>query len=1734
MTQSELRAQLIDALRLIERLQDESARPRTEDGPVAVVGVGCRLPGGVRGPDDYWRLLTGGVDAVGPFPAERADITPWYDPDPDVPGRTYVDRGAFLDDVTRFDAGVFGISPREAVGMDPQQRMVMEVAWEAIEHAGYAPDSLEGSATGVYLGVSTTDYVRLRQQSGDTAEVDAYQLMGEPSFTAGRLSFALGLTGPSQVVDTACSSSLVAVHDACRALRLGECDTALAGGVNAMLSPYSFVLLSKFRALAPDGRCKTFDASADGYGRGEGVGIVVLKRLADAHRDGDTVLAVIRGSAVKHDGRSSGLTVPNPASQQATIRDALGMAGLAPAEIDYVEAHGTGTALGDPIELRALDAVLGGAHRPGPPLLVGSVKTNIGHLEAAAGIAGLLKLVLSVHHRTIPPQLHFHEPNPYLDWTRLRVRVVDETQPWPRRGEVRAGGVSSFGASGTNAHVVVAEAPAAPAADPPTRRRHTDVLTISARSQTALRRLATAYRDHLRTQAGTPVRDLCATSRVGRTRMTHGLAVVGGSTDALADALDNHLAGRRTDVVTPVALAGHRNRRVAWLFTGQGAQYGGMGQDLRGEPAYRKALDDVAALMDPLLDRPLGELLDLADAPDSPIDQTGYTQPCLFAVEYALAQLWLSWGLRPVAVLGHSVGEITAACVAGVLSLPDAVRLVTARGRLMQSLPPGGVMATLVCDGERARRAIAGHEATVAVAALNGPTDTVIAGPAVAVEKITSALLADGVKSRLLRVSHAFHSPLMAPILSRLRAVTEELEHHEPRFRMISNVSGRDWAGQGPEYWVRHAEAPVRFADGIRTLHDSGVTTYLELGPAPVLLGLAARNIDDPGSAWIPSLRRGRDDVAQMASAAGTLHLRGLDLDWGAFDGGHRHRRVPLPTYAWEGDSYWFRAVGPEQAGTPAGRDRAAPGAVERVPGPIPTYRLPDDTDLAGTVAAALLAAEDAWGGVWSTVGSAETVAAAPDGETRTWYLTLEPAGTDGAAFTCHGRSAGEEAAEAPWQVYARGTLHRRCRPAPVSPADGSTIATPTGDATSLLQLIRHAAALGAPPQQTLCGLDGLTWQAGQPVSSVVRTPGTGQVIFRAGDGSIVGGIDRLHYREPSIDVDEAPWRDPDELLFDLQWHPVRLPDDPPEPDDRCWLLLPDRAGIAARLAGELRGRGARCVVLDTPADGTTTAGAVADALDRDPGIGHVVALTGVDAPDVDTADPVDLLAFRDRGELDVVRVVQAAHRRGGDRPVTVHVVTRGAVATGPAQRTHAPAATPLWGLGRVVALEHPELWGGAVDLDPDDPAPPADVAERLAVALLAGTVEDQLALRREDVLAARLVRRPLAYRADPPRVPVRADGSYLITGGFGGIGTAVADWLAEQGAGALVLAGRSPLPDPASWDDPHLDAADRARIDTVRRLRSRGVAVETVTVDVADTGDVARLVDRLATGSPPLRGVVHAAGVSGPQVLRDVDVDHYDRVWRPKVLGGLALHRATVDRPLDFLLGFSSIAATWGSQFLASYSAANAFLDGLAQHRRSRGLAALSVSWGQWALRSKLFGDDVRDFLSATGLRPLAAPQCLRLLGALLAGDDVHRVVCAADWARYKPVLEARAVRPMLALIDAPPPRAAVDGDAPLLRRVRSTDPAQRREVVAAYLRDELAQIMQLDRQVLDGQLQLLELGIDSLMVMELITRIRQDSGVEITSRDFFATDAGRWDEFVLRAVTDQHELDAATTGTG
>ncbi|MGV9547814.1 type I polyketide synthase, partial [Streptomyces ardesiacus] len=1016
-----------------------------DDDPVAVVGIGCRYPGGVASADDLWRLVADAGHVLTDFPDDRGwDLEGLYDPDPANPGTTYVRKGGFLPDAAEFDAGFFGIGPREASATDPQQRLILQTSWHALEHAGIDPAGLRGARAGVFIGAEAQEYgPRLHEAP---AGLDGYLLTGNaPSVISGRVAYALGLEGPTLTVDTACSGSLVALHLAGRALRAGECSLALAGGVAVMSGPGVFTAFSRQRGLAPDGRCKAFAASADGTGFAEGVGVLVLERLSDARRNGHRVLALLRGSAVNSDGASNGLTAPSGPAQERVIRSALADAGLDPRQIDAVEAHGTGTRLGDPIEARALLAAYG-QHRPAEhPLWLGSVKSNIGHAQAAAGAAGVIKMIMAMRHGTLPKTLHVDERTPHVDWSLGGVELLTEARPWESGDEPRRAGVSSFGVSGTNAHVIVEEAPAEQATEPtPDARPGAPLpLPLSGRTEQALRDRATALlhgplsppaeRDEDRAGALADLGRALATTRA--VHEERALVIAADHAEA-ARGLAELAAGR----TAPGVLRGTAGTgRLAFLFPGQGAQRLGMGRALyRAFPVYARTFDEVCAFTDLQLDRPLREVVLGDDA--RALDRTAYAQPALFAVEVALYRLLESFGVTPDLLLGHSVGEFAAAHAAGVMSLEDAAFLVAARGRLMDALPEGGAMAAVAATEDEIRPLLTDD---VSLAAVNGASSVVVSGTADAVRAVAGQFA----RSTPLRVSHAFHSALMEPMLDEFRRAAEVVDYAPPRIPVVSDVTGRTATAEelrSPEYWVRHVRETVRFHDGVQELAEQGALTYLELGPDAVLSALASDCVPGDGAAFASVLRRDADDERQLLTALATAHVRGASVDWPALfeSRGSAAAPVELPGYPFQTRRHWLT---PPAAADAARLGQEVPGhpllgaalTLADATGTVLTGRLSLDSHpwladhaISGTVLLPGTALLELAVGAGDRVGcrhveefTLESPLALPEhGGTAVQVVLRETGAPRRWAVELYAR-AGDAAPEDPWHRHASGTL---------------------------------------------------------------------------------------------------------------------------------------------------------------------------------------------------------------------------------------------------------------------------------------------------------------------------------------------------------------------------------------------------------------------------------------------------------------------------------------------------------------------------------------------------------------------------------------------------------------------------------------------------------------------------------------------------------------------------------------
>ncbi|WP_433227496.1 type I polyketide synthase [Actinomadura formosensis] len=1765
--------------------------------PIAIIGMGCRFPR-ADGPDEFWRLLLDGVDAIREVPPDRWKADELYDADPAAPGKMITRWGGFLDDVDRFDREFFGISPREASAIDPQQRLLLEVAWEALEDAGQVVTALAGTDTGVFIGISSYDYALL--QAPRLEGIDAYWGTGVAlSVAANRISYMLDLRGPSLAVDTACSSSLVALHTACQSLWSGQSHLAIAGGVNMVLSPAFGINLTKAGVLAPDGRCKTFDASADGYVRGEGAGIVVLKPLERALADHDEIRAVIRGGAVGQDGRTNGLMAPNGRSQEDLLRAAYRHSGVAPGDVGYVEAHGTGTLLGDMMEAQALGRVTGHDRPPERPCLVGSVKSNIGHLEAAAGIAGVIKTVLMFEHRQIPASLHVENPNPQIDFESLRLRVARAGEPWPRHeGPLRAG-VSSFGFAGTCAHLVLEEAPPRRSDGGHGRPREdgTVLLPLSARSPESLRQAAERFLGVLTGEddARHDLTDLAHTASTRRSHHRHRLALISGSRDEAADQLRAFLAGEPSPGMISGDAGRRRRRRLAFVCPGQGPVWWPLGPALREEPAFLAALEEC----DRLVRAEAGwSLLDQlwADEQASRLDEPDFCQPALFAVQVALANMWRSHGIAPDAVVGHSMGEVAAAHLSGALSLEDAVRVICRRGRVIRTVSGRGRMAVVELHADAVRDELRGLENRVSVAAVNAPTSTVISGDADAVEEVTARLQASGVFVRILQsVDFASHSPQMEPLMGDLAGALSGLSPTSPRLPMYSTVTGKlvDGGALDGGYWAENIRTPVLFAAAVDGLLDGGHDVFVELSPHPGLLPAIAQSAQAGGreTVLVPSLRRDEPPRDVMLTSLGVLYATGFEPEWTALHPEPR-RPVRLPGYPWQRERCWLPSPGalpylPGQAGghpllghhlqlADAAGSHVWESAVN-----VESQAILDDHRVQGIAVfpgaawleMARTAAAQVFGGRSGVLTAVEfqRMLALDDADTATIQLRVSAADGGGASVRAYARPADDSGRRPEWTLHMTGTIEpgtpaeadlpaldldavrARC-PNSLAPADfyrdlearGLEYGPAFQAIEQLWQGEREALVAVVPPAKVApeTGSHGIhpvfldaalqalvvAFQGDTDADDrrplvplaiermVARPPGTGKqdrlwaharirpgsetvpagvvgdVRLADADGTTVAILEGVHVRRLDGDAWMPASMALDRALYEVRWQ--RRGRGAPQRSSRPgggWLIFADGRGVGAALAACLTEDGERAVLVVAgdgyddsdpgrlvirPDHGDEMRRAVGAARERMGGLRGVVHLWSLDA--------VSLRAAQQRGVVNVLHLVQAlaegATADTADSDPRLWLLTsgvHGVDGSSPVSVAHAP----IWGLGRVAALEHPELRPTLVDLDPSpDPA----AARWIADELRADDADTQVAVRDGVRHVARLVRRasPRTVRTDV----VRRDATYLVTGGLGALGLLVGRWLVEHGARHLVLVGRG---------DPD-DGADRE----LRSLRDAGAEVRVARADVSDEQALARVLADAAASMPPIRGVVHAAGVLDDATLGTLDPARLLAVLEPKVAGAWNLHNLTADLPLDLFVMFSSLAGVLGSPGQGNYAAANAFLDALASLRASQGRPALSIAWGAW----ENTGLSVRRagagrFVERAGIKGIAPSSGAGWLGPLFGIEAAQVAVGLVDWRRWAEAAGSPLISELVAGA-GPAPAAAETPARPgglTADDLFAADPADRQGLLESYLHGAIARALEMKPEQLDADQPLNEIGLDSLVGVGMKSQVEVELGISL-----------------------------------
>ncbi|AGB26047.1 polyketide synthase family protein [Mycobacterium sp. JS623] len=1595
---SDRRTIISEALRKIDELTARlEIAEKSDVEPIAVVGLGCRFPGGVNNPGEYWTLLREGRSGIVRVPPDRWDADAFYSDDHTVPGTICTREGGFLTSwkPDEFDAEFFSIAPREAAAMDPQQRLVLEVAWEALEDAGITAQAIRGSQASVFIGLTTNDYAMAF--AGKVRHIDAYASFGNASnFAAGRLAYFLGVRGPALVIDTACSSSLVAVHLACQSLRRWESDTALAAGVNLILRPENSIACSRFGMLSPDGRCKTFDAGADGYVRSEGCGVVVLKRISDAVRDGDRMLAVVRGSAVNQDGASSGQTVPNGPAQQALLRQALAASRLQPSDIDYVEAHGTGTALGDPIELDALSHVF--CERDGAaPLVVGSVKTNLGHLESAAGIAGFIKTVLAVRNGYIPRHLNFERLTPHASEGVSEFMIASQPMQWPPVRRQRRAGVSSFGVSGTNSHVVVEQAPEP---DPVLPQANPVVTTLVISGKTPARIASTAQRlaDWLEADGhGVALPDVAHTVNHHRSRYPK-FATVSARDRAQALAGLRALAEGRSAAGVSGAHVGPCGAGTVFIYSGQGSQWAGMGRRLLGdEPAFASAVADLEPVFIAQCGFSLQQTLDNGD----PIVGIDRIQPVLVGMHLALTALWRAYGVHPDAVVGHSMGEVSAAVVAGALSPGEGLRVIATRSRLMARLAGQGAMALLELGAVDTEALIGGYPG-VGLAVYASPRQTVVAGPPDQVDAVIALVAAKDRLARRIEVDVASHHPTVDPILPELRCALADLMPRTPSLPVITTTADHMATGTtmfDAEYWAANLRQPVRFTQAVAAAAEKH-SMFVEVSPHPLLTHAVSDTLGRAHHHSIGTLQRDTDDTLTFhtnRNATHTIHPPQTPHPC--------EPHPPIPTTPWHHTQHWIRfdkqveaAGGTPKPGTLLGEHIAV---TTTPPADVWQARLapearpyPGDHRISGVelVPASV---------VLLTLSTAASECGAPmlsDVRFEHPIVVDQPKVIQVVATDRSIIVSSSPAADAPadrWVRHATARMSQRREADNRERTDTVWTDQPLDfDVSSIADLQRSWGLEGQPFAWSIASLQsmsgGLCAEVDLPQASTVALLDAAVHVARLADGTnprlmfpasvesarlaagVAAGRGRVEIRRR---------RGPgDELVVDIS---VTAPDGITSVDIRGLRYVsvdsgPGADSEPASIAHVIEWRPWAGHAAGTPVDASGTL-AVVGGSEAVQSLREKLADAGYPVADAAEARYVVYLAEPEavsggdtdldcavRSSAEVADLVHRLAERDDNHPATLWIITRG-VREGLGDNGLCQSC--LWGLAGVIEAEQPQLWGGLLDLPAGEDI--ADHAVRLS-SVLATPARSILALRGGEFLAPALA----AVSGERVREPLtcRPDAAYLITGGLGALGLLTATWLADRGARRLVLAGRTALPPRRDWDNDANGTNLRRAIATIRALESRGVTVEAVALDAGSADAVQHLLARRdGDGAAPIRGVVHAAGVTDSQLLTELDDTRLRRTMWPKIAGAQALHQAFPPATVDFLYLIASAGAIFGVPGQGAYAAANAYLDGLARARRQKGCHTVSLDWAAW--RGIGFATDapvVAQELERMGSRPI------------------------------------------------------------------------------------------------------------------------------------------------------------------
>ena len=1610
---------------------NNSANKSDPKEAIAIVGMGCRFPG-ASSPEEYWQLLSQGVDKISDVPKDRWDNEQFYHPDPSVPGKATTFKGGYLDNIDQFDPFFFGISPSEAKNMDPQQRLLMELSYEALDDSGQNIEETSGSKTGVFIGISINEYSQIQLE--DPVKITSHSATGSAlSIAANRISYNYNFRGPSLAVDTACSSSLSAVHLACQSIRNNECEMALAGGVSLILTPTLSIGFTKAGVLAPDGKCKTFDARANGYARGEGGGVVVLKSLSKAKEDGDRIYAVIPGSAMVQDGRTNGLMAPSQESQENLLKKAYQNAGINPGDVQYIEAHGTGTLLGDSMEAGAIGEVIGGNRSKGH-VAIGSVKTNFGHLEAASGMAGLIKTVLSIKNKQIPPSLNCQTPNPHIPFEELNLKVQQEISPWPKESGPAIAGTSSFGFGGTNVHVVVRGLDETPNKTSTDNTENQYILPLSASSQDNLKSLAENFYNILISKSDISIVALCSAAAKRRSSGGFRLACVGNSREELTDGLLAFFNEERHPNVLYDGTNRKQSSDFVFVFSGHGSQWHGMGRELiHTEPVFSQRIEKIDSLIQKQFGWSLKDEL-FADSTDSKLDTISKTQPMIFAIQIALAELWKSWGIKPDAVISHSMGEVASAYIAGILSLEDAVNVICLRSQLLTKLQGKGTMLATELSAEQAKEALIGHEEYVSIAAINAPESTFLSGDPEKIKEIKSALESKNLYCQLVNIDIAPHSPQIDPLRPEMLEALKGLQPHTSLIPFYSTVTGElaDNIVFNPDYWVDNLRKPVLFSKAVEKMMDDGFSTFMEVSPHPVLLGsLQQFQSAQKRLNLMASMRREESQLAILYRSLGTLYTKGYSVAWdNVFSNSNEH--VSLPPISWDRQRYWIdrSEINTKNRWFLTGKYHPLLG--ERIglansplksvwQGTIDEHQLNMLKDhrigeeivfpAAAYIEMAIQAMKEKNlndSHLFLSFEFKEPLIL-EEGKPTSIQTVLTANKTEGFFFSVYSQSNIEEG----WVLHATSNLVQN----EIDDSEKMWLSKSleelkeqfpsehtANDFYSSLenrgmsygrnyQGVEHVwskddEALGSISLPETLKFDSDLFQIHpalldgclQIIAATERSSRDSHLYVPAGCERIrffsqpnhqVWSHITLRPESESEDIIEADVHiyndsneivaeligfrvqrssrlikrvlsDQDTWMYKLGWEVQNTPNVSPDASKktRNWLILADNEGLGESLTTHLQSVGDTCKKI--------TAGEAAELLNKgEKGLYEIIenALKDLQNPIDGIVHLWNLSVPNHNSEINqntkdaaslacdsVLHLVQALAKVFVGSP-KLWLVTKG-VQSIDSNQVISVEQSPTWGLGKVISFEIPELKCTRLDLDPDLSCDQS--MDLLFKQLSIDDNEDQIALRGENRYVLRLL--PYTKQVDScsNKSPFRKDRSYLITGGLSGLGLATATWMASQGAGHLVLIGRS--------------QPSEEVIQKLDKIRDNGTQILVGQVDVSSMPQVHSLFERIKNEMPALSGIIHAAGLLDDDSLLNLDIDRLHNVMAPKVDGTWNLHHESTQLSLDFFVLYSSAVSVLGSPGQGNYTAANFYLDTMASYRQNLGLPAISINWGPWA----------------------------------------------------------------------------------------------------------------------------------------------------------------------------------------